>query len=207
SVDHMYNNSKNSPLCKLKRPDRIAPVAAVVINEYFTDSSIILQWRNSSSDDVMKRELIRSDGKTKKTILTSPNDSLSHFTDTSITAENSYTYSILLTDSSGNRTITDFPSITFAPRVIPALQQFTAKVDTLNRKVDLSWSPPTGKVDRYIIYRAKKGEQLRSWKTLDGNTTSVSDHTCYVGNTYLYRIKAVMKSGAETKMVEVEIDY
>jgi hypothetical protein len=209
SVDKMYNNSKNSSPCLLKRPDKIPPVSPVVKFIVHSDSTIQLDWINSSSDDVRRVELFRksSTGEISQISSWTGKDTIQHFTDFSIHPGTDYSYSILVTDSSGNKSLTDFPTIHFQPRIYPALKNISAIPDFEKRNITLSWEAPNEKVDRYIIYKAKKGEQLRTWKTVDGNSSSVIDKELYVGNTYIYKVKAVLKNGAETKMVELEVVY
>jgi hypothetical protein len=209
SVDRMYNNSKNSLPCKLKRPDKIPPVPVVIKNCFHTDSTIVLSWINSSSDDVQCVELKRksSSGEMIQMGTWSGKDTVSHFTDFSATVGMNYSYSIFLTDSSGNKSVTDFPDVHFQPRIYPALKNLSALADREKRMVTVSWEKPAQEVDRYIIYKCKKGEQLREWKTFDGKNSVVVDKELYPGNDYTYKVKAVMKNGSETKLVSVEVVY
>jgi hypothetical protein len=173
-----------------------------------TDSTIYFSWINSSSDDVMCVELVE---KSSSGILHlgswNGRDTIHSFTRKNLMPEAVYHYSLMVTDSSGNSIETDFPEIKFSPRIIPALKNFSAATDREKRMITLSWEKPPGEVDRYIIYKSKKGEPLRTWKTVDGNSNSVIDKELYPGNIYSYKIKAVMKSGAETKLVELDVVY
>ena len=209
SVDKMYNNSKNSPPCLLKRPDKIPPVPVVVKNIIHSDSTIIFSWINSSSDDVMCMELIRKSslGEMRQLGNWNGKDTVQHFTDFSATIGLDYSYTIIITDSSGNKSLTNFPTIHFQPRIYPTLKNLSAIPDFEKRLITIQWDVPAQKVDRYIIYKSKKGEPIREWKTLDGKNSMIADKELYPGNTYVYKVKAVMKSGAETKMVMVEVVF
>ncbi|CAN5819081.1 hypothetical protein BH11BAC7_BH11BAC7_12320 [soil metagenome] len=209
SVDQRYNNSANSTPFKLKRPDKIPPVAPVIQSIIQTDSTISFLWINSSSDDVMCLELTV---KTKSGIAThlgswNGKDTIRIFTDQNVIPGNEYYYSLLVTDSAGNKTSASFPAIYFQPRIYPALKNIAAVPDFEKRVVALSWDQPLQEVDRYIIYKSKKGEPSRTWKTVNGNSTTIVDKELYPGNVYVYKVKAVMKSGAETKLQVLEVVY
>ncbi|MBI3510465.1 MAG: fibronectin type III domain-containing protein [Bacteroidetes bacterium] len=208
SVDMRWNNSNNSTPLQLKRPDKIPPVPVLVNYIFHTDTSVNVGWINSTSDDVSDYVLTRREENNEVKIIfrKNGNDSLAFFEDTSVVNDEEYSYRMTVTDSSGNKSVTDFPSIIFQPRIIPAMKMFSAVPDREKRKISLSWNSEQN-TDRYIIYKAKKGEQLRTWKTVNGNITSMNDNELYPGNEYVYAIKAIMKSGAETKMVRVEVDY
>jgi uncharacterized protein len=205
SVDRMYNNSEASLPCRLKRPDKIAPEAAVALSAVHTDSTVLLRWINSGSDDVMCIELKRNG-----TVIGSwiKADTIGFFTDKFVRPGNLYLYTITVTDSSGNSSVTNFPHVKYQPRVYPALPRFNAIADHEARAIALSWEAPAEEVDRYIIYKAKKGESFRAWKTVNGNTLALTDKELYPGNIYEYRVKAILKNGCETKLSGiVEVEY
>jgi hypothetical protein len=206
SIDHRYNNSAGSKPYLLKRPDKIPPVAPLIASMKQTDSTICFSWINSSSDDVM---CVMLKEKNTSLVLGSWNgrDTSHSFTSKNLVPGNYYRYALTVTDSSGNSVETVFPEIQFTPRILPSLKEFSAATDREKRMISLSWEKPAGEVDRYIIYKSKKGEPLRSWKTIDGKSNAVTDKELYPGNIYSYKIKAIMKSGAETKLVEVEVVY
>lgn len=205
SVDRMYNNSENSIPFRLLRPDKIPPVPAVVKCAFHTDSTICLGWINSCSDDLMCAELKRSDG----FVVASWNgkDTVSHFTDATVKPGETYSYTLDLTDSSGNTSVTVFPAVAFLPHVYPPLKNLKGLPDFEKRCIALSWELPAQETDRILIYKAVKGEKFRLWKTADGKTSSITDRELYPGHVYVYRVKAVLKNGAETKLVEMEVEF
>ncbi|MEO5642417.1 MAG: fibronectin type III domain-containing protein [Bacteroidia bacterium] len=87
------------------------------------------------------------------------------------------------------------------------LKNIAAVPDFEKRVVALFWDQPLQEVDRYIIYKSKKGEPSRTWKTVNGNSTTIVDKELYPGNVYVYKVKAVMKSGVETKLQVLEVVY
>lgn len=208
SVDHVWNNSDFSPPAKLRRPDKIAPVSPVLRGIYHTDSTIVLQWINSSSSDVRRMRLVRSANNREVTLLTyTGRDTISFFVDTSAEAGLSYTYRLVAEDSAGNTAQLNFPQMNFSPRVRQALKNFTGIADLEKRTITLHWDLPATTADRFIVYKGKEGEAIRSFKTLNGTTTMYIDNQLYPGNVYVYRVKAVMKDGGETKVSEVKVVY
>jgi uncharacterized protein len=204
SVDRVYNNSANSVPCRLKRPDKIPPVPPVVRSAVHTDTSICLAWINSSSDDVMCMELFRG---TQQLSNWTGHDTVAHFTDRSAAPGSDYFYRLVVTDSCGNKSETAFPGVRFQPRVYPAIKNFSATPDFEKRVIHLTWKQPPAPADRYIIYKAKAGEPLRVWKTVNGTIAAITDSALYPGNTYVYKIKAVLRSGSETELAGVEVEF
>jgi hypothetical protein len=204
SVDRMYNNSEPCFPLRLKRPDKIPPIPPVPREAVHTDSTILLRWINSTSEDIMCLELKRN-GVVVASF--SARDTLTVFCDPSAVPGNDYQYSFTATDSSGNSSSAEFPAVRFTPRIYPALKNVQAETNREARTILLSWNTPAQAVDRYIIYKAKKGESFRSWKTINGKVNSITDKELYPNNIYCYRVKAVLKNGAETRMVEMEVEY
>jgi uncharacterized protein len=208
AVDHVWNNSDFSKPAKLTRPDKIAPVVPLVKNIYHTDSTVVLQWINSTSDDLASKKLIRtSAGKIEELKVFSGKDTISTFMDVTAEAGVKYTYSLVVTDSAGNKSVLSFPEMNFSPRVRPALKNFTAAPDLEKRLIALSWDLPDQAVDRVVIYKGKEGEAIRSFKTLSGISTSYIDNQLYPGNIYIYRVKVIMKDGSESKLSEVKVVF
>lgn len=208
SVDHVWNNSDFSEPTMLRRPDRIAPVTPLVKSIYHTDSTVVLHWINSSSTDVATKRLVRKSSFATEVLKEfSGGDTISLFTDPTAQPGTVYSYALVVSDSSGNQSVLNFPVLNFSPHVRPALQNFSAVPDFEKRTVTLKWSLPSQPVDRVILYKGKEGEAIRSFKTLSGTTNVYIDNQLYPGNIYLYKVKAVMKDGAETKLTEVKVVF
>lgn len=208
SVDRVWNNSDFSKPVLLKRPDKIAPVAPLVKAIYHTDSTVVLRWINSSSDDIASKKLFRASASGKVELKSfSGTDSVSSFIDITAEAGVVYAYTLVVRDSSGNEATLSFPSMNFSPRVRPALKNFTATPDLGKRIVELKWDLPLTTVDRVILYKGKEGEAVRSFKTLSGTSTGYIDNQLYPGNVYVYRIKVYMKDGSESKISEVKVVF
>lgn len=208
SVDRVWNNSDFSVPAKLNRPDKIAPVAPIVKAIYYTDSTIVLQWINSSSDDISTKQLVRKSTSGKVVVQSFPiADTTTTYVDMNAEPGIIYTYELIIADSSHNTTIITFPALNFSPRVRPPLKNFTATPDFEKRTITLKWELPASPVDRIIIYKGKEGEAVRSFKTVSGTTAVYIDNQLYTGNNYTYRIRAIMKDGAETGICTVKVNF
>ncbi|CAN5269687.1 hypothetical protein BH09BAC5_BH09BAC5_09630 [soil metagenome] len=144
SVDFRYNNSENASPIKLKRPDKIPPVAAIINSLQQTDSTINVSWINSSSDDVMCLELIsKSDSGTIIHLGNwNGNDTARTYTLFHPVPESKFQFSLIVTDSSANSTISNSQLIQFHPRIYPALKHLSANPDFEKRTIQLSWEKP-----------------------------------------------------------------
>lgn len=208
SVDRVWNNSDFSKPVLLKRPDQIAPVTPLVKAIYHTDSTVVLRWINSSSDDIATKKLMRkSSAGTVELKAFSGRDTVSTFVDATAEAGSQYEYSLVVSDSSGNKSVLNFPAMNYATRVRPALKNFTATPDLEKRTITLQWDLPSAPVDRVIIYKGKEGEAVRTFKTLSGTSTGYVDNQLNPGNVYVYRIKVYMKDGSESKNSEVKVVF
>ena len=211
AVDHVYNNSGFSEPLLLKRPDKIAPVAPVLTNCIHTDSSITLHWINSTSDDVKRYELYRRSEKEKTAIRIKDwnvQDSLRAFIDKNITAGTIYFYALKVYDDAGNYRLSDERSVIYETGKRDKISEIRFTVDREKRSITLNWTYPEKDVFSFVIYKSKKGEQPRIWKTINGNLHSVVDRQLYIDNIYVYRIKAVLDNGAESEMSDaVEVNY
>ena len=49
---------------------------------------------------------------------------------------------------------------------------------------------------------------MRIWKSIKGNLTTIEDTELYADNIYIYKIKAVLNNGSESKMSDpIEVKY
>lgn len=203
AVDQVYNNSKYSPVLKLKRPDIIAPVAPVFVKTYHTNKNISLKWYSSTSEDVERYELYRINFHSKQTEKLEDwkvSDTTSFYYDSTAVLGETYNYKLVVFDDSKNRSEAMSPYITFETGLRKAITEFSQSVDLEKRTIELKWSYPEKNIYNYIIYKAKEGEGFRIYKTLKPAESRLIDANVYPGNVYLYRIKATYVSGVESEL-------
>jgi len=211
ALDHVYNNSIYSPRLKLRRPDNIVPVSAIIKSCSFDAKGIHLQWINSSSDDVSKYLLRRTEENNLQTTLLKewkPAMSDTVYLDTTAIEGQHYVYTITTIDSSENISIVVSHLIYFEPGIRKKISTISAIANRPDRKINLKWNYEKKGISNYILYRAKKSEPLRILKTLGSDDNLFSDTSVYANNVYVYAIKAVFISGAESELSDlIEVTY
>ncbi|MBI2271809.1 MAG: hypothetical protein HYU69_15820 [Bacteroidetes bacterium] len=212
AVDLVYNNSGYSAPVKLPRPDKSAPTPAVISSILFDKNGINIKWIKSSSDDVNKYVLGRQDrdqpAKTKIIREWSVTDTTSFYSDTTVAEGNTYTYSLTTIDSSGNSSQWHVPAIHFEPGLRKKITNLSATANRNERKIELKWQYQQPGIQNFILYKSKKGDPLRIYKTLPGNLNSFTDTEASINNVYFYALKAVFLNGAESELSDViEVNY
>jgi hypothetical protein len=209
AVDEVYNNSPYSKSIKLRRPDKIKPVGVVFNELYHKDSVIVLAWIPSTSKDVVNYELYRrTNNEFQKIISWNGRDSLKSYHDDKIIYGNYYQYKIRVYDEGGNFSESISSSHYYDSRLRKPISKINYTVDREKKSVTLKWEYPEKDVFNYVLYRAKKGEELKSFRTLKAQTSSYVDKELYIGNVYIYKLKANFNSGAESFLSkEIEVIY
>lgn len=203
AVDKAYNNSKYSIPIKLKRPDVIPPVPVVFTALYHNKTGVVLKWNNSTSDDIERNELYRVSDQYQNLLKLKEwngNDTCRQFFDTSCVLGGTYQYLIKTYDDSRNVSEAKSLFITFETGLRKAIQEINTKINLEKRLIELNWQYPEKDLFSFVIYKAKAGEELRIYKTLEGNQFQLIDKQLYPGNVYIYKIKAVYNSGVESEI-------
>ncbi len=202
ATDKKYNSSQKATPFKLRRPDTIAPVKPIITDVKLLQQGIKLFFNPSKSEDVELHTLIRSNVKDKsqKTILQFlAKDSITKFfVDTSAILGESYTYTLTAFDEEENKAMSLPRHVIFETGFRPKMKDLTAKVDLEKRKIYLNWNIYDKDVEKYVLYRASESESYIIVGTVEGKETTFTDKELSIGNVYSYKIKAVLKNGAES---------
>ncbi len=207
SVDKRYNNSELAAPVRLQRPDKVPPIAPIPKTIIQNDSSIILHWIHGDTIDVAQYSLLRKTERGASKVLIADARYLTRYIDTNITADSTYYYMIQVSDSSGNKSQSNFTPIKFRPRVVVGVKNLKSSVNREERVVVLGWEFPVNNIDRVIISRTRNNQPLKTIATLNGNATFFSDKTAYPGNTYTYQIRFVTTSGQTSLPVTITVLY
>ena len=207
SIDRRYNNSELAAPVRLQRPDKVPPIAPIAKTAIQNDSSIILHWIHGDTIDVAHYSLLRKTERGASKVLIADARYLTRYIDTNITADSTYYYIIQVSDSSGNKSQSNFTPIKFRPRVVVGVKNLKSSVNREERAVVLGWEFPINNIDRVIISRTRNNQPLKTIATLNGNTTFLSDKTAYPGNTYTYQIRFVTASGQTSLPVTITVEY
>lgn len=208
AVDKNYNTSPYSVAIKLKRPDTIPPSAPLFKKAFSTDTSILLAWVNSASEDAIQYALYRINIKDSSRVQVSAWDTKTmktSYSDTAIQQGNTYYYQLLVRDDSGNTAIETSSDIYFETGIRPPIQIW--KAEKQHNHILLHWQYHLP-VKQYRIYRAKNNDLFTLYTTQEGSKTDFSDKTLFLGNVYKYKITAVLPGDVKSAMSKViEVIY
>jgi len=211
ATDNNYNNSDYSESIEVKRPDTIPPIAPIINDLKLSQNGIKISWIQSNSDDVRQYVLYHNNEKTKTDVKVKEwlaKDSLTSFIDTTIELGEGYRFKIVVIDEDDNMSISNYPYMKFETGYRKKVSNLMAEVNRTDKYIALSWTYANIEVDRFVIYRSKDTEPLSIIKTLKGTEHSYLDKTPNMGNIYEYRIKAILKDGAESIISgAVKVEY
>lgn len=147
ALDRNYNESELSEIIEIKRPDVIRPVAPLLGTYTATDSSVVLTYVRSASNDVAQHKLLRRVVSGKRSaweaIATlSPKDitPISTYNDYAVQGGTRYEYAMIAIDESGLVSDTSL-SITVTPytRMFVSAPVLVAKAAPATRSVEIGW--------------------------------------------------------------------
>lgn len=202
AVDSNYNNSELSKPIKLEKPDHIPPVAAPIVKVTPLETGNYVQWNVSTSKDFSKTEIVRSEKGKAFLKVFAFHDTVSRFIDTSILAETDYHYKTIVYDDADNFAESESVYLYNPIQKNKLNDSVSVEVDRKEKFIFLKWNPLPEEVYSYFIYKAKKGETMRFFRTVNGKSTELKDTELYISNEYVYSIKAVLKSGREVMLKE-----
>lgn len=198
ALDYNYNPSPYSELLVVVRPDMIPPAAPVFGRYAMQGDSVRLEWKPSHSGDVAQQVLLRKmAGESEyRTVKTFTGNSIRQFSDGPLPRGAECSYIIVATDAAGNQgrsTTLDLRVADDGRRAPVSL--FQARWDARANAAELSWEYPETNC-RFIIYRGKAGEELRTYKAVSGAERKFTD-TPGKG-AYRYAVKAIYPDGGES---------
>lgn len=213
AVDRNFNTSDYSPYLTLRRPDTIAPSAPVIRRAYRNDSlhAVVLNWINSSSDDVIRYTLFRinTGDSSRKEIASWDTTALrTTYNDTDLQQGFTYYYELQVADDAGNRSKDMSGDVWFESGRRAAITGVKALVEDGKKVVTVQWQTPRVEIVSYRIYRAKNDSPFILYATQDGKQQKWQDQEVIMGNVYKYKISAILKNDIKTEMSKVtEISF
>lgn len=210
AYDKRLNASIHADTVIIKRPDIIPPASPNFTDFVLSDSTIVLSWVNSPSEDLDTTFLYRSiktDSSHSRQLLYSfaAKDSTNTFTDTTALEKVLYQYQLVAKDDA---------ALLSKPALIELELLFTGvrrPINPINFKLQedthtllLEWNPPKEAVKKYILYR-KKGtnEKMALYKIFEGKNGSFKESDIETNIQYSYRISAVFADDSESKISNV----
>ncbi len=205
AYDRSMNPSPASAILTLNKPDKIAPVAAIIRTFKVTDSGVVIKWFPSPSNDAAQQLLYRKQDTSSVWVLLSKltvKDTL--FVDRQVSSRHKYIYAIETIDSSGLHSDKSFPLRVYVydKGYSGAITGFEVTQAQPKNNVRLHWVAPAGEISYYILYKNKDKSGLKMAGNIRGSDSQFEDKTA-PGN-YQYAIKAVYKNGGESALSEIK---
>ncbi len=207
AVDHHHNRSAPSETLRLERPDVVPPASPVFRQAESQDSAVYLAWHPSDSEDVVQHVLYRRLSERSDWVaLASFNSAASSntFRDTTAVPGRTYAYTLVAVDAAGLESDPAPPAQVahIDDGVRPAITEFYSKVDRVAKRVELAWSYPPEKVERYLLFRQAVGQPLRLLKSVPGERSTFQDRQLTVNTAYTYRLQAIYRDGGQSPLSE-----
>jgi fibronectin type 3 domain-containing protein len=207
AIDRHFNPSAFSEAVTVHRPDVLPPAAPSFHHiAYQPGNGIIVRWIRSASTDIRNYLIYRRTTLDQSwRLLTLLSDTASQFIDTQVQNKNMYEYSLVASDQSGLQSIPCAPvRITINDHSNkPIIEKFSAKVDTDNKQILLSWTYDAPEVQQFLIYRHGVDGRMRLYESVPSGILQFSDSHLTVNTHYQYSIKAVFRDGAHSPFSKV----
>lgn len=199
AVDRSFNHSGFSTMLTLTKPDRVAPVAPLFKSYRSTDSTVVLEFVPSSSDDVKEHVLRRKENNGAYTDAARfPAGTMPRtWTDRQMPGPATYSYELFAIDSAGNRSpATQAIEVRVRGKrsdLRPA--DVTATVDA-GKRVRITWRASGANVEHFIIHRSRDGAAPIAIGSPRGDAREFVDDRLPGNGNYTYSIRAAGTDGS-----------
>jgi uncharacterized protein len=202
ATDKVYNSSRTTEPYKLRRPDTIAPVKPLITSVKPKQNGILLSFSPSKSEDVafhvLKRQGLKDTVQVRLFQFPASDTLTTSFVDTTAELGQTYYYRLSVSDEDNNVAVSAPYYIIYETGFRSSVKGLSAKADIEKRNISLTWKPYSEETEKYVLYRASEKEPYTIIQTLAPNQIGFTDKELNIGNVYFYRIKAVLKNGAES---------
>ncbi len=212
ALDQRMNQSKQSILVELIKPDKIPPTTPVFKDYKVTDDGkVSLNWFNSKSEDAATHKLYRKavNEKDWQLVKEFEGNTTNNFEDDSVQNGATVAYTLIAVDKSNNESQPAPPLTVQVNNTtrITAVKNLKAELDAATKTITISWSFDNKDVVEYTIYRALNKAPFTTWQVVDAKQTSIQDKELSVSNIYRYGVRATLKDGRMSGWKEVKVEY
>lgn len=213
-IDYHANGTKLNDTLTLIRPDVIAPYPPQINYLSITDTSVVIKWNPSTSEDVVSYQLYRRmlPDTTKQWIknVDAASKKLVYVND-DVQENVPIQYVVVAVDQEGLRsTDSCYLDVTVpTPLKLKPVDQLTLKYIPKDKKVQLTWDYKINRrtVAKFLIFRKVQEGSLTKYKVVGGDEQSFLDDTPQEG-TYTYSIMAISNDNLKSfrgKEVSVKV--
>ncbi|WP_207515168.1 hypothetical protein [Longitalea luteola] len=213
ALDTRFNQSAQSTLVEVKKPEVIPPSPAVISKFKVEGNSITVQWIPSSDPDVVSHTLYRKapgDTIAPTTVRIFRGRDTTSFTDKELPGGKTYIYYVVAASEGGLTTASEELTIATAQQANTADAKITrmyAYTQPEKRRIEITWDHEMQNVAELHVYRAEGGKQLVLWKVLPAGGKGIYDTNVQANTAYQYGVMAVFTSGAFSSMKTVTTKY
>lgn len=196
-IDYHINSCWDNDTLRLVRPDVLKPDPPSFTSASYTDTTLIVRWVYSKSEDVVKYNLYKSfmPDTAKNLVLSFASaDSLTKFVDMDWEEEKPIRYILEAIDGAELSSGDSANIILTVPKPLrrSPVNDLMATFDKKEKQVTLSWKYPTKHIiTKYMLFRRVLGEEnFTKLTTTDGSTVSYIDNDLKSDTSYEYMIYA-----------------
>lgn len=210
AFDKRLNASAHADTVIVRRPDIIPPASPNFTNFSVSDSSIVINWANSPSEDhdsTFLYRFLKTDTLNSRKLLLffSAKKQVSSFIDTTAAERIAYIYQLIAQDDAGLRskpTQIELEMLYTGVRKPIAVINFS--LEDASNSLLLTWQLPKQPIKKYVLYRQKgSAEKMALYKIFEGKFGSFREPNIEPNIPYRYRIKTVFADDSETKLSAV----
>jgi len=210
AVDQRFNQSAPSPLVEIKKPSQIPPSPPVFIKYKTEPGRIVLQWMNSSDEDILLHTLYRktANGGWEK-IKEFEGRSISKYVDEEVKGDLWYRYKLTVKNESNLQTASEEISLQALPGIKEkaVLTRLYGYAHMQERYIEVVWDDKLEQVQEYYVYKGAGESPLALWKVVEADKKGVYDSDVKPNTIYQYGVVAVLKSGRYSEMKTVTVKY
>jgi len=217
AVDKHYNESPFSVPVEITKPDKIPPSPAVFKDYSVSVKGLIVQWVNSADEDVDESVLYRKQTSSAASswvpLQTFKNgiSKAASYIDTSAQPGTMYSYTIIVTDSSGNKSLPANPLTIKAPaaeRIKTAVKDIFLTVDRDKRTITVAWQQLNVPNVRLVeLFRAQDKQPLSLYKQFKDKESNFVDNGLYANTMYKYGVRVLYRNGKYSDLLIKTINY
>ncbi|MBL7998842.1 MAG: hypothetical protein JNL32_09415 [Candidatus Kapabacteria bacterium] len=212
AVDNRYYHSQPTRIISIRRPDVIPPESPVFSDVFVTDSSIVLRWEHSRSDDVKEQMLYRRvKGESSWMLVKKFAPTTGEYTDTAVRKLTYYQYQLQAADSTGllsprSNAVEGRP---YDTGIRPPVSNLNIRYDDKSNSIALAWTytPLLNEKYWFVIYRAFEDFPLRQYRAVGPRDMKFTDTDLVGKGRYRYSVRVFTNIGeshtADIKEIEI----
>jgi len=201
ALDNNFNPSEYGEIVAIKRPDKVAPSAAVITEYSARGDAIHLTWQPSASKDVVEQSIWRTSAETGWERLITLGRSAKNYIDTTTNARTHYQYKVRTSDDAS--LFTDSKSM----EILSGLRSVRDDViklwtDQNDNEYVLKWEVDA-EIAESIIYHAQPDNDLRPLRRVSAPV----DSWTLMGKQKLvdrWAIQIIYSDGSRSSIVELQ---